>query len=43
MDSLLTNLTTLNGIEDTISSYRITLLCHKLEPKLKKLQVSLPS
>lgn len=41
MDSLLASLTTLNGIEDTISSHRITLLCHKLEPKFKKLQVSL--
>lgn len=43
MDSLLASLTILNGIEDAISSHRITLLCHKLEPKFKKLQVSLPS
>lgn len=41
MDSLLASLTTLNGIEETISSHRITLLCHKSEPKFKKLQVSL--
>lgn len=36
MDSLLASLTILNGIEDAISSHRITLLCHKLEPKFKK-------
>lgn len=43
MDSLLASLTILNGIEESISCHRITLLCHKSQPKFKKLRVSLPS